>query len=74
MPSTRNPGKTRTLCWPARDFSRLLENAVFLPRRPLAPISKSGVNEEDEKIRRTNLRYIGGNDRCHIDYCLCGYE
>ena len=40
----------------------------------LVPIIKSGVNEEDEKKRRTNLRYIDGNDRCHIDYCLCRYE
>jgi hypothetical protein len=40
----------------------------------LVLMTKSGVNEEDEKIRRTNLRYLDGIDRCYIDYCLCGYE
>jgi hypothetical protein len=39
----------------------------------LVPIIKPGVDEEDEKIRRTNLRYIEGTDRCYIDYCLCEY-
>ena len=82
MQSTRRPGKIRTLCWPARDFSLCQdddrEDGSAMARSrfgsALVPIIKPGVDEEDEKIRRTTLRYIDGNDRRHIIYCLCGHE
>ena len=81
MQSTRRPGKIRTSCWPVRGFSLCQdddrENGSAMARSrfgsALVPIIKPGVDEEDEKMRRTILRNIDGNDRWHINYCLCEY-